>query len=261
MKSFIRKYRGHGIYLLVYFSIYTVINSFIEPLGWFGLDEWLKSLKVWGNIIIVSIPAILTVVYFYFVSKNWGDSELTNYLGIAKVSTGSGRDEAFQSIRQRANKRIVIVGIGMTNLSRYARKTLALQAQNVKIDLLMIDPDFLETNPCFAAKLEEFLDIRDFIPSVRTSFETLKLFCEEWNSCKDNTYKISLRVYSTIPTMSMVMIDPGEVNAEMVLEFFLYQSGEYRPRFLVKKIEASDNLFSRVMTEFTRLWSKSKEIV
>jgi len=260
MLNFLKKYKSIWIIIVIYYSVYTVITSFVEPLGWFGKeDSILKPLGVWGNILILLIPAIITIIYFLIVTQK--NRELKKYLGIELVSTGSRRDEAFQGIRQRAKNRIIIVGIGMTNLSRYAIKTLMKQAEKVPIDFLMIDPEFLESNPVFAKKLEEFLDIPNFIHSVRISFNILKSFCEEFNANSNNIHKVRLKVYSTIPTMSMVMIDLGEETAEMVIEFFLYQSGEYRPRFLIKQIDSSDNLFNRVASEFNRLWTISRSIV
>lgn len=260
MLSFLRKNKGLSIFLGSYYAIYTFLAAVVEPFGWFGLeDSLLKPLGLWGNVLLLLLPAGIALVYQLTALQK--QQVVKDYLGLQGVSSGSGRDEAFQGIRQRAKHRIVVVGIGMTNLSRYARRTLSEQAKRVPVDLLMIDPDFLKSNRQFAQKLEEFLDIPDFTTSVRSSFETLKSFCEAWNNDPQNSHKIRLKVFSTIPTMSMVMIDPDEESAEIVIEFFLYQSGEYRPRFHLVPIEAKESLFNRVKSEYIRLWSSARRVV
>lgn len=183
------------------------------------------------------------------------------YHGLVSVSTGGGRDDAFQELRGRAKSRIIITGIGMSKISMYAKRSLSEQAASVPIEFLMIDPDFLDRDAPFSDRLQEFLDIRDFRTSVRASYNALKSLAEEWNADPEHKYQINLKVYSTIPTMSMVMIDPDLESGELIIEFFLYQSGEYRPRFHVKKTSDTDRLYSRIHSEFLRLWSSARRVV
>ena len=262
MMDYLDYIKQHKVAVIVssYFVIYAIIVGFIGPWGWFGgSGNFMSDVGIFGYIILLLLPLIiLLILYLIYYRKI---KILEDYLGLESISTGTGRDNAFQAIRQRAKHRIVIVGIGMTNLSRYARRTLEEQAKRVPIDLLMMDPKFLEENKIFASKLEEFLDIPDFTSSVRTSFETLKKLCEDWNENPGNINRISLKVYDTIPTMSMVMIDPEDENGEIMLEFFLYQSGEYRPRFHMKKINRSNSMFNRIRNEYLHFWTKARRIV
>jgi len=181
--------------------------------------------------------------------------------GVYRASIGTSRIDAFRQLSSRAQKRLVIVGIGMTNLSKYAPKSLRKIASNVAIDLLMIDPYVLEAEPEFAKKLEDFLGIPDFTAHVRQSFEILRELCVKWNSGQNQRKRISFRVYKTIPTLSMVMIDPELENGEIKLEFFLYQAGEFRPRFSLKNVKHNENLFALVYEKFKGLWNHSRRIV
>ena len=183
------------------------------------------------------------------------------YNGLMSVSTGSGRDDAFQAIRARAKHQIIVVGIGMSQITMYAKRTVSEQARSVPIDFMMIDPDFLDSNPAFADRLQEFLDIRDFRTTAKASYTVLKTLAEEWNSDQNNPHGMRLKVYRTIPTMSMVMIDPDTPNGEFIIEFFLYQSGEYRPRFHVRKTDETESLFSRIHSEYLRLWNSARRVV
>lgn len=149
----------------------------------------------------------------------------------------------------------------MTNISKYARRSLSEYAAAVPIDILMIDPDYLDSNPFLAQQLQEFLDIPHFAAAVRTSFDTLKTFAEAWNNDPTHRHRVSLKVYRTIPTMSMVMVDPDTPSGELVVEFFLYQSGEYRPRFHIRTLQTPDGLFHRFKSEYLRLDKAAHEIV
>jgi len=180
------------------------------------------------------------------------------YHGLLSISSGEGRDDAFQSLRARAKEKIVVLGVGMSKISMYAKRSLAEQATKVPIDFLMLDPDFLEADPAFATQLQDFLDIRNFASSVRSSFDFLCSFSAVSQSGARPAHPIKFRVYRTLPTMSMVLIDPDTSNAEMVIEFFLYQSGEHRPRFHLRQTGRTNSLFNRIYTEYLRLWNSAR---
>ena len=118
----------------------------------------------------------------------------------------------------------------------------------------------LHDDPAFARRVEEFLDIPDFRSNAQQSFDILKGFCSAWNSKASVKHKVRFRVYDTIPTMSMVMIDPDTNIGEVELEFFLYHSGEFRPRFAVAKTHNGESLFDLVVERFNKLWDCSRII-
>jgi hypothetical protein len=153
------------------------------------------------------------------------------------------------------------MGIGMTNLSKYALASLRKIAVKVPIDFLMIDPTALKTEPHFAKKLEDFLGLPEFAADAEKAFTILRDFCVKWNSQPKQKNKIRFRVYNTIPTLSMVMIDPKHERGEIELEFFLYQSGEFRPRIAVKRVSHDESLFNLLAEKFSNLWARSRTIV
>jgi transcriptional regulator with XRE-family HTH domain len=184
-----------------------------------------------------------------------------NLAGVCRASIGKSRVEAFRELTLKAQERVVIMGIGMTNLAKYAQQSLEKLAAKVPIYLLMIDPVVLESEPEFAKKLEDFLGFSEFTASAHQAFDTLGKFCKKWNAQKNQKHKMQFRVYNTIPTMSMVMIDPKREHGEIELEFFLYQSGEFRPRFAVKRVKHNDSLFALLDEKFEQLWKRSRRIV
>ena len=183
------------------------------------------------------------------------------HLGLISLNTGSGRADAFHAIRARARERVTVLGVGMSQLTSYATQVIREQARHISFDFLMIDPDFLDSNASFASELQTFLDIRDFSSVARASFIKLKALAEEVNAQTNKPGHMQLRVYSTLPTASMVAIDPSGTTAELVVEFFLFQSGERRPRFHFRKTNNNDDLFSSFYGDFVRLWNSSRIVV
>lgn len=167
-----------------------------------------------------------------------------NIGGIEKVSIGFDRDKDFIEIRERAVHSITILGVGMSKLSKYAltgQHSLERLSRKMDINLIMYDPDYLEKNERIALMMEDFFGIRHFSQNVRIAFDTLKEFCINHNNSQTNKYRINLFVYSSIPTMSAVIIDEEYDKGEVLTEFFCYHCGQNRPLFLVKRSQQDEN--------------------
>ncbi len=180
--------------------------------------------------------------------------------GYCAVSIGTSRTEAFRNLTQRAKKRVLLMGIGLSNVSRYAGEDLKAIAARAQIDFLMIDPHFLSTNPAFSKKLDDFLAIEGFATNVQHAFGILQTLCREWNKQRRNRNKMRLRVYSTIQTLSATVIDPSGEHGALELEFYPYQCGQFRPRITVEKASNAE-LFTALNKRFQRLWGRSRRIV
>lgn len=192
--------------------------------------------------------------------KNSEKALLSQYSGIRKASIGLDRDEEFRLIRDRANKEIYIIGAGMSKLSRVASNSLEKQLHKVPIHLFMLDPDYLEAHPDFAGQLDDFFGMPKFKEYVRLSYDTLFKFCNDCNNNPKIKNRITLSTYTTLPTMSMVLIDPNSSNAEMVVEYFTYRCGEERPLFLIKN-DRRTKMFSSVYAHAQHLFAASKEVI
>lgn len=193
---------------------------------------------------------------FERVKKNF----IAQYSGIEKASIGLDRDEEFRLIRDRAKKEIYIIGAGMSKLSRLATNSLEKQLQNVPIHLYMLDPNYLEANCDYATLLEDFFGIPNFKEYVRLSFNTLSKFCNDHNNNSDCKHRITLSTYITIPTMSMVIIDPISNHGELVVEYFNYHCGEERPLLVVKKSRGTQ-MFDSLYSNAENLFKAANEVI
>lgn len=185
---------------------------------------------------------------------------IAKYSGIEKASIGLDRDEEFRLIRDRAKKEIYIIGAGMSKLARLATNSLEKQSQNVPIHLYMLDPNYLETNDNYAKLLEDFFGIPNFKEYVRLSFDTLSKFCNNHNNNPNCKHRISLSTYTTIPTMSMVIIDPLSKSGELVVEYFNYHCGEERPLLVVKSAKNAQ-MFDSLRSNAEHLFAASIEVI
>lgn len=245
-------------FVALYYVIYLALIAFVEPLGWFG-GFHIQEVGLVGNILIATIPALIAGLIFLY---RWvATRKVRKLLGVVEVNIGDRRNDAFQGLRDKATKKIVVTGVGMISLVSYDLPSLRAQALTKDIEFLMLDPELLENNQNFADRVQEFFDIPDFTSKVRASCDRLEEFCLEWNQRPDAAHKMKLRAYSTIPTNSMTVIDPDLPTGEALVEFFLYQSGAKRPRFRVKAVDMQGSLFDRIVAEYRRLWHKSREVV
>ena len=195
--------------------------------------------------------------------KDFHDYEYTvkkRYSGIVSASIGLNRDEEFRSIRDRATNEMYIIGAGMSKLSKYALNSIERQLKQADINLYMLDPFFLESNRDYAILLEDFFNISRFAENVRLSYDTLLEFCAKKNSDKANTHRITLSVYKTIPTMSLVIIDPRKKDGEMVVEYFTYKSGEERPLFRIMK-QREKGLFESIYSQALKFTSSTRRVI
>ena len=208
------------------------VRQFEKCSGWVSGKEFQKSERVW----------------------------VEQFSGVYKASTGLNRDEEFRMIRDRAQKEIFIVGAGMSQLSRLASHSLESQLQKVPIHLYMLDPRYLEEHPDISDLLENFFNIPKFTQHVRMSFDALKNFCESRNNSGEYEHRISLSIYRSVPTMSMVMIDPDSRSGELVVEYFSYQCGEERPLFAIKK-QRKTQMFHSLYAQANNLFKTAEEVV
>ncbi len=216
-----------------------------------------------GNLAASVSPAaseVLTAI----AREGLRDNTLADRLGVHDISSGRGRADAFRDIRSRAQQNIVIVGVAMHQLSKLALNSLEEQASRVPIEMLMMDPKALEEDKGLNELLSEFLRFEEVSSLVRNSYTALEKLCTRWNSTSPK-HRMSLRVYRSLPTMSMVMVDassdPSDGQGELVIEFFLYQCGEYRPRFHILNTGNPEDLFSGARSEYLRLRTASRTVV
>lgn len=239
------------IFATTYFAILGVVALVVEPIGWFGGDTYLKNFGIYGYIALYLIPLFVIVPSLYKAHR------ARQLSGIVAANTGQKREGDYQEIRASANYTIFIVGIGMSKLAQWAQESLAGQAQNVNIDILMLDPEFLRANPTICTAYAEYIGIQNYLDSVETAFNLLRALCERHNQSLGQRHRMRLRCYSTINTMSSVIIDEEHPSGAALFDPFLFHSGERRPLFCVSQTGDKDNIFNTLLRRQRDLWNSS----
>jgi len=184
--------------------------------------------------------------------------EDNRYLGVQTVST-KRRADTFQALSNRARNHLMIMGVGMSAVSSTAQERLKTLSQTIAVDFLMLDPDMIVQNSELDQLVNSFFATKFFVETVRLSYQRLELLCEEHNRIYD-TPRMRLRVYRTIPTNSMVLIDLWEPHSEIEVEFHLYRNNETRPRLTVASGDEL-SLYGVFVKSYLALWNSAKVII
>jgi len=197
-------------------------------------------------------------------------SELRSLPGINDDGTGTvllpqsfSRESMYNLLIKNATEEIYFVGIGNTNLTKDGLLSAdAILGQRkmreqVKKRFLMLDPRVFD-QAGFEDIMRHFLGWRndvDIRAMVEKSLEEMKKYCTS------NKLQSSFRVYSSIPSASLMMIDPQTENCTIALEVFLYQIPKpNRPHLILYPVEKVNSLYSSLKDSILALWNTSRII-
>jgi hypothetical protein len=187
-------------------------------------------------------------------------SQFSQENGVKWTVSPDGRTEAYESLRQRARHKISILGIAMTDLTEQVFQSLGKNAENVNIDLLMIDPEYLKSKPDVAEELSKAFNIGFITGKAEDSFGRLKNFCQDWNADHKHIHKFQFKVYQHLPAFGMVMIDDHDSGGEMICENYLYKMS-IRPRFELVCHANNNRLFQVYRLEYNEAWKRARWVV
>lgn len=185
---------------------------------------------------------------------------------IEQVSESQQRVEQIRTLVHEAKKEVFLLGTTWRHVSVDPDLLKKAIREGKLIRLLILDPDYLESNPEYAKQVEANLGVDDIYRETKNSLDRFcKIMQEVAQEAKNETLAITnfqIRVYSVTPTIGLVVSDPKKEGSRMVLELFLYNCSVYnRPRFWIKPAINQDNvLYDRVLTQAEQLWSNAKPI-
>ena len=138
---------------------------------------------------------------------------------------------------------------------------LADKLSTARVDILMLNPDYLNASPDVSREFDAFYDRHEFAKHTTESFERLKAFALKHNSKQDVTHRVRIKAFRHFQTFNMVMIDPDGDRGEMVLGFYMFQLRKLRPRIRIRRAADGVKHFDRFRTEYDRLWENADSIV
>jgi hypothetical protein len=73
--------------------------------------------------------------------------------------------------------------------------------------------------------------------------------------------KFTVKMYSSVPTVNLVMIDPDEPAGSIQVEVLPYKgSANMRPGFLLRPFGREADLYDLFRTQYKLLWAEAKEL-
>lgn len=230
---------------LLTFCILLLLIVVAASISGYLIDKhYRRSLRIYGR----SVESVL-----------WGDA------------TGERIGE-FQKLRSDAKNSMLIMGIGMTFLSKDLRYMKALLEKDLTIRLLMIDPDIVvptssfnpNNNPSIMIEpslFDSYFDRREYSKDIRASFNRLVDFILDRKKIENKKGKISLRKYPYFVPINVTMVDESIKNkrGRMLIEWCLPFSDW---RMSTRLSRSQDKSFFEVISgNIEELWGKSKTVI
>jgi len=184
--------------------------------------------------------------YNNMLNERMSDIEKEKKLGIYNIKAGDKRDISYGYLREKAKKKIILIGAGMSILSEQFDESLEAQAKHVEIEIFMLNPySFKELSIEEKIKYNEYFQKKDLESDIEKSYYIFRGICQRANSI--NTKKVKLYLYNTIPAFNMAMIDPDSENAEMIYEPNLYANKAKQPSLEI--IGVDNNLIFNIIKD------------
>lgn len=163
----------------------------------------------------------------------------------------SYRPAAYRTLRERAEKTIFVVGIGMGNISSNLESLEKLLKRGVNVRLLSFDPKNLKRSE--ARRDFEAAYYPKDIAAIEKAYSVLINFVQ--NEAKGLKGKIESRRYTEIQTINMTCIDEGNVKKrKMILELSTYKN--HRVRMHLYGLHPASDPIIKAMED---LWKTSKD--
>jgi hypothetical protein len=139
-----------------------------------------------------------------------------------------------------------ISGTSMIHLTEDSSDILRDKLLTGDVYLLILDPDWIESNSCLLTFIQEIRKLNQLRKSLPQKLIP----------------RLQIKTYSTVFPYIVTGFDNGETG-KLVFEITDYIPEKNRPRFTLNKIKGQHTLFEQVKNKFFSIWNNqyiSKEI-
>lgn len=221
-------------------------------------------------IILLIFIAIYMIIVFirkkYFILR-----QQTLHMAIDADSRGR-RISDFQSLRENARNEVLVMGVGMSNVSTDTNNMIKLLNRNVNIKLLLVSPDIIIddngevpktienivlTNTAFS----EYFNKTNHKAVVKKSIENFSTLISARKQLRQSNIQngnhspigsVELRVYPYFVPMNVTISDMHTPHSELIAEFCIpFTNNRFRTK--LKNGETKKIIEEQIST----LWNKS----
>jgi hypothetical protein len=157
-----------------------------------------------------------------------------------------------------AQSEIFLVGTTFYHLVDRLKTLFLTKSKTCEIRFLVMNPH-RRNRALIAGTATLFGEEESFPGELRRSCRRLLEFQEEVHR---EGGKMSVRMYSSIPTVNVVMIDPGEPTGAIQVEILPYKgSANMRPGFVLRPGAADADLYNLFRSQYRMLWNEADELI
>lgn len=204
------------------------------------------------------LTEFLYTYFLYFIGMTVIEkaSFSENYGFIKIVDTNKDRVSDYKKCLMEASGTVFITGTSMISLSEDSGDLLIEKATNGKVQLLILDPYWIEVNSQILTFLEYEEDRREFSFEIRNSIRKLNALKRKLPpSMKPN---MTIKSYKTLfPYIITGYENKKENTGKMVVEITDYMPEKFRPRFTLQKNSHNNNLYNIIKKKFYSLWNNT----
>lgn len=279
MKAFCHKWkRLVGALAFFNVAVYSIIVT-IFPETKKAILDWIQNtLQIYGAPWLAEgflfIAVNLIVVAFWLIFQIFWVQRNNGAMRIAVGDDSDGkRIEEFQYFRAKAKKNVLIMGIGMSGISKDTNRVEEFVKEGKDITFLIMDPDVLVAVPSDSItngtveiskvyqsnlqqqfqktkiaiddkKFSEFYLTDNYRENIKAAIGNLQNFVnrqeERRKECKDkwNEGEIKVFKYSYYIPLNVTISDKGEANSKLIVEFCLpFSTKRIRAKFSHGKVK------------------------
>ncbi|SFX65963.1 Transcriptional regulator, contains XRE-family HTH domain [Thermoactinomyces sp. DSM 45891] len=175
-----------------------------------------------------------------------------NHYGIIKV-TDSPIDRIldYKNCLLEAKGECFISGTSMIHIAEDSSDILKEKLYIGNVHLLLLDPDWIETNYSILTFMSDEEDRQSFHYEIRNSIRKLNQLRKSLP--QDIAPRLKIKTYSTIFPYIMTGFDNGDTG-KLVVEILDYVPEKRCPRFTLNKNNDRNSLFEQVKDKFLSMW-------
>lgn len=158
------------------------------------------------------------------------------------IAAGGERMRAPEFVRvwHTARKTILCTGVGMTGIVKEEPVIRAAVERGVRVEFIMVDPEWLKGRPDIAKMVDDFYDRNNFVDTIAESLSRLENLSDRLNA-DFGAGVVKIRTIKKFFHQSGTIADHETENAHGFIEFHLYQSPIGRFRIKVRGYRGSDD--------------------
>lgn len=153
--------------------------------------------------------------------------------GVVSAGKERLRGAEFSEVLLGARRRLIVHGVGMTNISRERDLIRTAAVGGLEIHLVMVDPRWLRRTRRMPAVLARYYDEPQLLVRVENAYQDLTIMAREVNA-ECGEVRVRVHTYCAVSTFGATIAEPGTSDANGFVEFHVTGRPPRRIRFGVR---------------------------